>query len=539
MKFRYGPVPLMLGVTGHRDLRSQDVAGLREAVRGVLSGFRDRYPSTRLIILSPLAEGADRLVAHEALALGLSLVAPLPFEPAEFEKDFATPESVAEFRELLARADESFVVAAPILSNAAHELDSRERHYAACSAFIVRRCVELIALWDGVMTPMRGTAEAVAFQLDGIPPPYVPEQKAFDPVLTGPVLHISTPRARAEDSAIEPFVVRTLYPRTSIDARGEIAFATLKKDIERFNRESAGSDARIAAESLASTFQRRSAQLVLAVFACIFVAVLSFNAYQYQPEHPLWSLIVYLAFSACAFGVVLLAKRIDWQHRYQDYRALSEGLRVAHYWKLAGIAEPVADRFAQSLGTEMDWLPVAIRAVAEPLHPSSARLDEAGELANLHIVFEEWVVGQYQYFVSIAGRRDHFRARLASHITTAGIVLSFVVSIATRLVPDGTKSGETMQAILFAAAVCGLGAALVTNYARNRGWSDHVKRYDFMGAIFKRARETLTMFLGDGTDMASARRARAVLRGLGEEAIRESAAWLSLHRTRPLEVPKA
>jgi hypothetical protein len=62
----------MLGVTGHRDLRPQDVAGLRDAVRGVLRGFRERYPSTRLVVLSSLAEGADRLVAYEALEIGLS-----------------------------------------------------------------------------------------------------------------------------------------------------------------------------------------------------------------------------------------------------------------------------------------------------------------------------------------------------------------------------------------------------------------------------------------------------------------------------------
>jgi hypothetical protein len=546
---RYGPVPMILGVTGHRDLRPQDVDGLRDVVRGVLNGFRERYPSTRLILLSSLAEGADRLVAREALDLGLSLVAPLPFEPHEFEQDFATPESIAEFRELLGRADESFVVPTPPASSAAHEVDARERGYAACSAFIVRRCVELIALWDGVDVPLRGTAEAVAFQLDGIPSPYVAEHKALDPILTGPVLHIATRRAQAADDAIAPFVVRTLYPRTSIDSRGEKAFATVKTDIERFNRdaqtnptrgsEPAALDARIAAERLATAFQRRSAQLVLAVFASIFIAVLSFNAYQYQLDHPLWSLIVYLAFSACAFGVVSHSKRVDWQHRYQDYRALAEGLRVAHYWKLAGIAEPVADRYAQSLGSEMDWLPVAIRAVAEPFHASAAHLDEAVELANLRVVFNEWVVGQYQYFVGFAGRRDHIRARLATNVATVGIALSIVVTIATRLVPADSKYGDTMQTILFAAAVCGLGAALVTSYATNRGWSDHVKRYDFMGAIFKRARESLTAILAEAPDESTIRRARMILRGLGEEAIRESAAWLSLHRTRPLEVPKA
>ena len=57
-------VPFVVSVTGHRDLRSQDLDSLRHEVRSVFSGFRKRMPSTPMILLSGLAEGADQLVAY-------------------------------------------------------------------------------------------------------------------------------------------------------------------------------------------------------------------------------------------------------------------------------------------------------------------------------------------------------------------------------------------------------------------------------------------------------------------------------------------
>src|SRR5437773_400418 len=60
-------LPLVIGITGHRDLRGEDRAALEQQVRGIFMDLRNRYPATPLYLLSPLAEGADRLVARVAL----------------------------------------------------------------------------------------------------------------------------------------------------------------------------------------------------------------------------------------------------------------------------------------------------------------------------------------------------------------------------------------------------------------------------------------------------------------------------------------
>src|SRR5689334_2600546 len=68
-----GPLPLLIGVTGHRDLREEDLPILETRVGEILADLAARFPHTPVEVLSPLAEGADRLVARAALAQGMRL----------------------------------------------------------------------------------------------------------------------------------------------------------------------------------------------------------------------------------------------------------------------------------------------------------------------------------------------------------------------------------------------------------------------------------------------------------------------------------
>src|SRR6185369_4830407 len=107
-----------VGVTGHRpdalEELGADMVGLRKRVNEILKRVRlivdrihedarDVYtreePLLRLI--SPLAEGADRLVAEEALALDYELQCILPFPREEYEEDFRTRPGSKEHFELL------------------------------------------------------------------------------------------------------------------------------------------------------------------------------------------------------------------------------------------------------------------------------------------------------------------------------------------------------------------------------------------------------------------------------------------------------
>lgn len=127
-----------IGVTGHRFLAERD--RLDAALAGVVDRLGRSRPEPWTVV-SALAEGADRLVAEHLLGRpGARLVAVLPLAADDYETDFATPESRAEFRDLLARADEVVTLGPQ---------DDRDRAYETGGLAILDRSDVLVAVWDG------------------------------------------------------------------------------------------------------------------------------------------------------------------------------------------------------------------------------------------------------------------------------------------------------------------------------------------------------------------------------------------------------
>lgn len=174
------PFRVRVGVTGHRRLNDQSSLGakVREVLDEQIPALLPREsrkrigssPKTQLkfSVLSPLAEGADRLVAREVLKTpDAKLDAVLPFDRNEYLRDFATRESRDAFDALLARARRTHTLISGPLSVAFPDLDpeeARRRGYEGVGRYVVDHCDVLIALWDG--NPPRGkggTAEIVEY----------------------------------------------------------------------------------------------------------------------------------------------------------------------------------------------------------------------------------------------------------------------------------------------------------------------------------------------------------------------------------------
>jgi len=152
---------VQIGVTGHRPNRlSPDVAaGLPGQCEQVLKAVADlasqahdpllHSPEAPLLrILSPLAEGADRIVARAGLSLGADLQCPLPFLAAEYCQDFEDAASRDEFHDLLAKASAVF----QIEGSRAREDESYER----VGRMVLEQSDLLIAIWDGEPAAGRG-----------------------------------------------------------------------------------------------------------------------------------------------------------------------------------------------------------------------------------------------------------------------------------------------------------------------------------------------------------------------------------------------
>jgi hypothetical protein len=130
---------LRIAVTGHRILG--DLERIGRGVERAIDLILRSYPHRRIVVLSQLAEGADRLLAEAVLrrrGAALSVLLPMPREA--YVEDFESPASRIHFEALMDRASR------------VRELKgfaSRVRSYSEAGEAMVRRCDVLLALWDG------------------------------------------------------------------------------------------------------------------------------------------------------------------------------------------------------------------------------------------------------------------------------------------------------------------------------------------------------------------------------------------------------
>ena len=158
---------VQIGVTGHRLNRlspqiAVDLPRQCEQVLRIVAGLAAQAydpllhaPEPPLLrIISPLAEGADRIVAHAGLALGADLQCPLPFHADEYCRDFSSSESRDEFHALLAKASAVF--------QADGSREAEAMAYERIGRIVLEQSDFLIAIWDGEPAAGRGgTAQIV------------------------------------------------------------------------------------------------------------------------------------------------------------------------------------------------------------------------------------------------------------------------------------------------------------------------------------------------------------------------------------------
>ena len=150
---------LVLGVTGHRAdlLSTEDLPILRCTVRKILRAFAESALEPHTLV-SSLAEGADQLVAEEALSAGYRLICPLPFPRALYERDFVREESLLTFRRLL---DQAIEVTELPGERATPQAD--QTAYENAGAQMLDRVDVLLAIWNGgAARGAGGTAEIIA-----------------------------------------------------------------------------------------------------------------------------------------------------------------------------------------------------------------------------------------------------------------------------------------------------------------------------------------------------------------------------------------
>ncbi|MGH8030171.1 MAG: hypothetical protein ACREO3_09575, partial [Arenimonas sp.] len=564
--------PLVIGVTSHRNLVAGELESLRAAVRGFLMQLRREYPELPLVVLSSLAEGGDQLVAGEALAIGATLVAPLPLPLDLYAQDFPDASLRDTFAGLCARAS---ILVLPLLADntdaaVAGAGAARDRQYAQAGVFVASHCHILLALWDGRETGLLGgTGQVVRYALDSVMPGLVEarprDQAHLEPVDDSHVFHLACSRQEVDGSVLPP--AAPLSPGKSrwltqkqVGAVGEGMPVGLRRMLARmqaFDEDRRRHAAAIAANAAASAADRRAGdevldgllgvadtlavqfqkRVLLTLRALHWLAALTgicFLVYGELPSgSPAQTLAIYgfLLLFAAGGGVAWLARRRDWHRRYVDYRALAEGLRVQRWWRRAGVGATGPSAFAhedfmQEQDVELGWIRNVMRAAgidgADDPQVSDAALDA---------VIADWIGapghgGQLDYFSSKSAQRRRLHAS-AQALIRACLWGSLAIAACLALFQGwlGVGNAGSLVAVMGVLAIV---AAARESYAFRKGDKELAKQYAYMLALFNQARTRL-----DAASEPGER--RAILRVLGEAALAEHSKWALLHRERPLE----
>ena len=475
------PFRLRIGVTGHRRLENEEA--LAGQVRRALQRIRELVPTSPytpllLTIVSPLAEGADRLVAREVLKdEQAALEAPLPLPREEYLRDFESIESKREFDSLLARA-KAVTEFTPC--------GSREEAYERVGRYVVDRCDVLIALWDGETSRGQGgTAEIVDYA----------RQRRL------PLIWIV---ANGQHGIVEEVGANIGgRPLRELDEynSGEIPQRRFEKEVERQERgrslaaENWGVEALpvralsgwlwpfyVRADLLAERYQTWYYALGNGLFLLAAAAVAAVaSQVLFAPETPelVW---IEVGLMLGLLLIVGLGRRWRLHDRWISYRFLAERFRSAFFLASAGLRgrrEGGLERVYLGHSSE-EWLR---RAFAEVWSRRPQVETTESDVEGLRrFLAAAWIEDQIEYHRKTSRKHEMRHLRL-SRATDILFGLTILAAVLHSLSIGGHESAGTLSwanlLILLAIALPALGAAL-SGIRAQREYLRHSERFGRM-----------------------------------------------------------
>lgn len=541
--------PLLVGVTGHHDLRPEEMPGLELAFRGILHDLRGRYAATPLVLLCGLAEGADRLAARIAAEEGIETIVLVPCEPSRHVESFHSMESRQEFDRLLEQS--AGWLSLPHAVDRSKQLPGhggeREDRLAAIGGFLADKSHVLIAFWDGVVDENDdGPASVVEERLR---PSYRDGASKWQHTTAGEVWHVMTGR-RSRGPASAPGRVELIRPRGDDDDRSEMIdnIAEFNADLARIGKrlsadvqtsrrrlwpvplpprsglETLG-DGFATFDALAGRWQKSSLTSMKILFGLSWAAVLFLHLCS-GPARNAYTIGGYLGCLGLAWSCFMWSRRRRHQPRHLEYRAIAEAIRVQFFWRMVGIGEDVSNLYLATHGSVLSWIRSAVATITILADARSGGARHEPESSLIRSVDDAWLADQEAYF-SKAAKRDRSAMQRRKFLATSCFAVGSALTIVYVL------SGFPDQLVIPTGLLLATGA-LVAGHTEGLALDEHANQYGQMASVFDSARRVLECRLEAG-DLAGA---LALLRETGNEAIGESSAWVLLHKSRPLKAPK-
>ncbi len=404
-----GKIPVIVGVTGHRNIRKTDIDIIEKKVREQLERIIRSCPHSQVKLLCSLAEGGDTLCAKAALSLGMPLIASLPFAEDEFRRDFSG-QALHDFNELLAAAET--VIVTPETEPKVEK--DRDHYYRQNGIYVASHCHVLLALWDGCEpTPDGcGTASAVYFALEG-------DYKArygscIRPKGNTGVIHIVTPRDTDEISPAGDVLLLGDPEKTK----------EVLRETDEFNALAEKSDAEpdpvlgavwSNADSMSVKYAGKVGRLL--TMLAIFGTGISFSFLMYDEAELHWMLFFCGIMLLLAVHLSRRCSKGSFHERYIEYRVLAETERIRAYLQFAGSSVRPETLMSWTLQIEMPWIVNACAALSAI--PGSGKKQDISEC---------WIKAQRDYHAA-ALKRSGKKEKLSEGILAVTTIVSLLTYV--------------------------------------------------------------------------------------------------------------
>ncbi|MBI5679907.1 MAG: SLATT domain-containing protein [Methanobacterium sp.] len=475
------PLVLHIGITGHRIL--PDEQRIRENVKKVMVKVEALLPKTphTFYIISPLAEGADRVATEEILKLSslednTFLEAILPLSPNEYHQDFAGDESKTQFNNLLN------------LANVVNEIDqseSREDAYYKAGTYTVDNCDVLIAIWDGKPPAgLGGTAQIIEYAKKN-------GKRIF--------------WINSNDGSIKEINSDKTLEYLDIYNKENINLHIMEKTLERL-RESLKENAKKA--KLPSSFLNPIQDTILPQFVRADLL-----AQKYQKLYSVVGSLIYILaagavatvtiqllffpklpqliwFEVAEISIILILLLVSsqkhWHRKWIDYRFLAERIRTAIFFRVANIRCEITTPppHLKITAENQDWM---VRAFMSLWDEKQHKKEIIPFQPFKNFLLDAWLDDQINYYQSSA-HKNRLKHKIFSRVGELFFVLTLVVASmhALNIEPFHNPGILPATAIILPAI-----AAALTGIRNNHEYSRNAKRYQQMAHHTLQIRENI------------------------------------------------
>lgn len=519
---KHNSIPILFGITGHRDLRPEDIHSLKKSVHNILQSYKDKYPNTEIFLISALAEGADMLAAEVARDLSITLKVVIPYTENEYLKSFVDNKAKKKYRELVEYADGDPTLTPDIDSR----VNDKEAHYQKLGEYIANTSTILIALYDGIDTGKQGgTSAVVNYARKGF------KDNLFDPLDGDAVFLINTPRQSNPDID-NPF-------QESREFLGMMNESKFYKMLEKLDETNNTMRAELIAKKDGSLLKElqyifdEKANRSQSIYKKYLIAILTLTGlgiFFLELMHNLsgitpWSGHLIIGY-ATGIGLAFLLFRILMKNgKLQDdfvfSRAFGEAIRIQIAWNSEEIQEPVSKYYLANQSNKFTWIRVALKNLYF--------LDKKSCKSN-----KSWIDGQIEYFETyLPKRKDHYERieKLEKGLLYSGItvlVLMFIVYLLTDIIHVIPHFHYPLNwhALVLLSGFLLLSAGFLSKYMSINGIEEDIHNFTIMKPNFEKARD----WLSENPDDKALR--EQVIFDLGKKALEENSKWVELHDAR-------